>query len=478
MSPRDQQKLVVLEAVKRGEISVSEAARRLGLHRRHVIRLKQRNLAGGAAAITHRLHGRPGNRRPREPVDRQSVIELYRHQYPGFGPTLAAQKLLQRDGIRIGAETLRRWLIASGDWQRRPRRGPHRTRRPRRPRFGQLLQLDGSDHAWLDERAPRCCLMVLIDDATGRVMLHMAPSETTEAALVVVRKWVERHGVPEAIYTDRKSVYWSPTALNNRPLRDRREAHSDWGRVVVGNLGIELIPSYSPQAKGRVERGNGTFQDRLVKELRLRGIDTIEGANAFLDAEYINEHNQMFGDEPAQPHDAHRIFAPQDQRQRELAFSVDFERTVAHDNTVSLDGRCHQILAQEGAPRPGTKVTLWRAMDGRISCRWQGRELAIRPFDPMADRFRRCCGFDNGEADGGRVGLGVRDALGDQSPSPPGICRIPTKAGTGQTKNGTADTDRPVPASDSDAALGARPRVALSSGRSKPLSRKRSPAGM
>jgi transposase len=485
MSQRDREKLVVLEAVQRREISVSEAARRLGITRRHAIRLKQRYLAEGAGGIPHRLRERrPGNRKPKEPVDRQRAVQLYAARYPDYGPTLAAEKLLELDGIKVPAETLRRWLIEAGHWQRQPRRGPHRTRRPRRPRFGQLLQLDGSDHDWFQGRAPRCCLMVLIDDATGRVALHLAPSEDTRAALTVVRKWVERHGVPEAIYTDRNTVYWSQQALQQPQLRDRREVHGEWGRVMTGNLGIALIPAYSPQAKGRVERSNGIFQDRLVKELRLRGIDTIREANAMLD-EYAGEHNARFAKTPAEPLDAHRVFAPSGEHERELAFSVDFARAVTRDNTVSLAGQCYQIPAQADAPRPGAKVTLWRAMDGVVRGQWQGRDLAIKPFDPRADRFRHRCAsgiFRTAAADSPAEATGARDALGDQSPSPPGIYRIGAKAGgerpQGATKGGTAIVGRPAPASASGAVLGLRPRMALSPARGKPVSRKTKPGGM
>ena len=498
MSQWEREKMVVLEAVRRGEISVRGAARRLKISRRHAIRLKQRYLAGGAVSLTHRARGRPGNRRPREPFDRRQVIGLYRERYPDFGPTLAAEKLAERDGIRIRPETLRRLLIEAGLWQSRPRRGPHRTRRPRRARFGQMLQLDGSDHDWLEGRGPRACLMVLIDDATGWVMLHLAPAETTEAALVVVRKWVERHGVPESIYTDRNTVYWAQKALDRPELRERRQVHSEWGRVMVGNLGIALIPSHSPQGRGRVERGNGTFQDRLVKELRLRGISTIEEANRFLDAHYIDRHNAMFAIEPAREQSAHRAFAPRDQHEHELAFSVDFERTVARDNTVSLAGRCYQIAAQQGAPRPGAKVTLWRAMDGAVRCQWAGRALAIKPFDPKADRFRRRCGFEKasaGQENRGANGAGAREALGDQSPRPHGIYRLGAKARavkkgcgsgagkkksgivSGEKKEGAVSADRPTLASASGPVLGLRPRMALSPVRSKPLSRKRTAAG-
>lgn len=381
--------LEMLEQIKHQSLSVSEAARRLGMSRRQLIRRKARYEQHGAGGLVHRLRGRPGNRRAAGPVHREQAIALYRERYGGFGPTLAAQKLEELDQIGpINPQTLRRWLIASGDWGPRPaRRGGHRQRRARRPRLGQMLQLDGSDHAWFEDRAAPCCLMVLIDDATGRMMLHMAPSETTQAALQIVRKWALAYGLPESLYTDRNTVYWSQTALDNPHLRARREHHSEWGRVMVGNLGIGLIAAHSPQAKGRVERANATLQDRLVKELRLLGISSIQAANAMLDR-FALDLNARFAKPALEPLDAHRVFAPADPQALELAFSVDHTRTVTHDNTVSLHARAYQLAPQPAAPAPGTKVTLWQGLDGTVRASWQGRVLAIAPFDLKADRFR------------------------------------------------------------------------------------------
>lgn len=484
MSSKERTRMVVLEQLKHREISVSDAVRRLGITRRHVFRLMARYKTGGPGAIVHRSRDRrPGNRRL-DPALRRRAVELYREHYPDFGPTLAAEKMAERDGIEINSETLRRWLAASGDWLGRQRHRVHRRRRQRRARFGELVQIDGSDHDWFEERGPRTCVMVMIDDATNRMRLFMAPTETTAAALVVLRKWIECWGVPQAMYADRKSLYWSQTALDNPQLRGKRAVHSEFGRVLMG-LGIELIPAHSPQAKGRVERRNGVLQDRLVKELRLRGISDIDAANRFFD-EYADQLDRLFGVEPADPNDGHRVFAPEGPLRRERAFAVDHERTVARDNTVSFEGRPWQILEQEGAPAAGAKVTLWRAMDGSTSCQWQGRELAIAPVDQeaiKAERFRKKC-----EAIGAAEDENDADSPGDQSPRPPEILRIGAKAEAGRKpksngarrgggeKTGTARTGRPRTASASGAMLGSRPRGALSPARSKQSSRKRKAA--
>jgi hypothetical protein len=401
MSRKERDRLIVMEAVKSGRITLAEAAARMGVSERQAIRIKAQYLAEGAAGLVHRARGRiPGNRSA-APELHDGAIALYRRQYADFGPTLAAEKLTERDGLVVHHETLRRWLVASGDWTVGTPGRKHRRRRPRRARFGQLLQIDGSDHAWLEERGPRCCLMVLTDDATGRMGLHLAATETTAAALALLRAWVERHGVPEAIYSDRKSVYWSPGALENPARRGDRRVHSEWGGVAVG-LGIALIPAYSPQAKGRVERLNGTLQDRLVKELRLRGINTIEAANAVL-SQIAGELNAKLARPAAEALDAHRVFAPASQEERELAFSPWAERVVARDWTVTLDGVVWQIpkgsdASKQDLPQPGAKVTLARGMDGVVRCLWQGRPLAIERCRRAEEKFRETCGFDLADA--------------------------------------------------------------------------------
>jgi transposase len=462
MNQKERKRMVVLERVKGQEISLRQAARQMDLSRRQAIRLKARYLAGGAAGIVHRGRGRPGNRRA-DPDQRRRAIEIYEDQYRGFGPTLAAEKMAEREGLVVHPETLRRWLAATGDWGGRSRQRLHRRRRSRRQRFGQMLQIDASEHDWFEGRGPRAALMVLIDDATGRMKLHMAPAETTQAALTVLRKWVLRWAVPESIYADCKSVYWSKTALESPELRGRRQVHSEFGRVCMG-LGIELIAAHSPQAKGRVERCNGTLQDRLVKEFRLRGISDIDAANAMLD-EFSDGLIARFAIEPADPIDAHRVFADRRGRALEMAFSVDYIRTVARDNTFSLAGRSWQILAQAGAPRPGAKVTIWRGMDEKLRCQWQGRFLKIAPASPKARRLNEKLksAWPDGDQD---QGLERGRPLGDQSPRPPGICRFRAKA---QAKKDGTDYRHPACALASGSALGARPRVALPSARSKTI---------
>lgn len=390
MSTKERSRLIKLEQVMRGEMTLAAAAEQMQVSLRQAVRLKARYATQGAAGLVHRARGRPGNRAA-DPALRAQAQALVAERYTDFGPTLAAEWLGRSHGLHVHRETLRRWLIAAGLW--RPSAPPrrHRCARPRRARLGELVQIDGSDHAWLEERGPRGCLMVLTDDATGRRWAHLAPAETTQAAVAVLRQWIEREGVPAALYADRKSVYWSPAALEHKHLRGRREAHSEFGRVAHA-LGIELIAAYSPQAKGRVERTNGVLQDRLVKELRLAGACTIEQANACLE-EFFARLNARFERTPGEAANAHRVFAPRDDEARELAFSIDYPRTVARDYTVALDGERWQIVRQPGLPAPGTRVTLWRAMDGRLRCQGPAGWLRIEPVVATAAPLRAACGW-------------------------------------------------------------------------------------
>src|SRR2546425_818063 len=220
-----------------------------------------------------------------------------------FGPTLAAEHLASEDGITVHHDTLRRWMLAAGLWSRARKRSPHRQRRERKPHFGELVQLDGSFHLWYEARAPRGCLMTLVDDATGRTLGRLGAEETIWAAADVLRRWIERYGVPLALYTDWKNVYVrAPTAEEQATGAVPR---TQFGRICA-SLGIQIIAASSPQAKGRVERNHGTHQDRLVKKLRRLRIADAAAANAFLGTTDLPEHNARFAQAPASTDDFHR----------------------------------------------------------------------------------------------------------------------------------------------------------------------------
>jgi transposase len=273
--------------VKAGSLRLGEAAELLELSYRQAKRIWARYRGGGAKALQHGNCGRGSNRAYASKF-RAAVLERVQARYEDFGPTLAAEHLASDDGLKVHAETLRRWMKQAGLWPRQRRRKPYRQRREAKAHFGEFVQLDGSFHEWLEERGPRGCRMDMVDDATTKALGRFSEEETTWAAAGVLRRWIERYGVPGALYTDWKNVYVRPP---NAQERMRGEpAVTQFGRMCA-KLGIRIIAASSPQAKGRVERAHGTHQDRLVKKLRLAGIVNYEQAHAYLDEHYLAEHN-------------------------------------------------------------------------------------------------------------------------------------------------------------------------------------------
>src|SRR5215470_16507561 len=254
--------------VKTGSLRLREAGELLELSYRQVKRVWARYRGGGAKALQHANCGRRSNRAYATQF-RQAVLARVRECYTDFGPTLAAEHLASDDRLKIPAESLRRWMREAGLWRRRRKRKPYRQRRERKAHFGELVQLDGSFHGWLEERGPEGCLMNLVDDATGTTLCQLGKQETTWAAANLLRQWIEQYGVPQSLYTDWKNVYVRPAteaekAAGQAPL-------TQFGRMCA-KLGIRIIAASSPQAKGRVERNHGTHQDRLIKKLRRQNI--------------------------------------------------------------------------------------------------------------------------------------------------------------------------------------------------------------
>ena len=300
MTPKEVRRLEAMHDLAREAVTQGQVAVRLGLSVRQVKRLAQRFRLGGEGALVSRARGRPGNRqRDRALIGR--AIDLVRAQYADFGPTFASEKLRERHGLELDRETLRKAMIAAKLWRPKPRRAPYHPPRERRPRFGELVQIDGSPHAWFEERGPRCTLLVFIDDATsGLVGLHFAKAETTAAYFALAQRYFQQYGLPNAFYSDRYSVF----RVNGEAAGD---AQTQFARA-MDELDVALICANSPQAKGRVERVNRTLQDRLTKELRIAQIATIDAANAFV-PQYIEQHNRRFAVAPSNDEDAHRALA-------------------------------------------------------------------------------------------------------------------------------------------------------------------------
>src|SRR3954454_1121081 len=300
MSKAELSPVDTLARVDRGELPAAEAASLLGLSGRQVFRLLARFRAEGAPGLASRRRGRPSNRRLPEAV-REAALAAVRERYADFGPTLAAEKLAASHDLRLSRETLRRWMAEAGLWvPRKARRGRVHQPRHRRDRLGELVQIDGCQHPWFEDREPPCTLLVFVDDATSRLMhLRFVPSESAFAYMAATREYVETHGKPVAFYSDRHGIF-----RVNRPDAAGGDGMTQFGRALA-ELTIDIICANSPQAKGRVERAHKTLQDRLVKELRLAGVGTIEAANAFLPA-FVADYNARFAKPARHPEDLHR----------------------------------------------------------------------------------------------------------------------------------------------------------------------------
>ena len=380
MSTKEQRRSEVLSRVKRGELKLSEAASLLAISYRQAKRLKKRYGEGGGQALVHGNVGRRSNR-AKPAALREQVLGLIGKHYSGeaderFGPTLAAEHLADEHGLTVDAETLRRWMLSEGLWSRQRRRKPHRTRRQRKAHFGELLQLDGSHHEWLEERGPKSCLMNLVDDASGRALCRFADEETTWAAADVLEAWVRTHGIPQALYCDWKSVY--QRRATTREAFAGVEPETQFGRM-CRKLGIRIIAASSPEAKGRVERHHGTHQDRLLKKMRLKGIADYEAANRYLEQEYLAAHNARFAREPAAGADFHRRLSKRlDLR---WVFCLETERVVSNDRVIRYANRFLQLRPKRNqALGAGARVIVQQARDGELRVLYQDRVVAFEPI--------------------------------------------------------------------------------------------------
>jgi transposase len=362
--------------VESGELKLINAAEILGRSYRQIKRLWKRYRAEGPEGLKHRSAGRESNRRKPKKL-RQRVLQLVRRKYSGepgdrFGPTLAAEHLASDDHLEVNAQTLRRWMLADGLWSPARKRRAHCKRRPRKEHFGELVQMDGSFHDWFEGRGPEGCLMNMVDDATGKTQAQMGKEETTWAAAGALRNWIQRYGIPLALYTDWKNVYLREPSSKEQ-LRGVIPV-TQFGRMCQ-SLGVRILAANSAQAKGRVERNHGTHQDRLIKKMRLKGIQTYEAANVFLQKEYLLEHNRRFARVPAQLEDYHRAAPPK--RELEDVFHLETERVISNDWVVRHENRHFQVQRQARcyAPAKG-KVVVCEWENGRLEIRYRGRAVA------------------------------------------------------------------------------------------------------
>lgn len=370
MSQSEVDRLGLIQSVVEKRLRQREAAVQLGLSVRQVKRLVRRYRDEGAQGLISKHRGkRPGN--AIDAVTREQALALVRTRYPDFSPRFAHEKLSEVHGYGFSTETLRQWMIAEGLWKAK-RRKPARIhqRRPRRPCRGELVQIDGSPHDWFEGRGPRCTLIVFIDDATGQLLaLRFAPAETTSAYMRVLRDYLSEHGRPVALYSDKHSIF----RVNGT---DHEGELTQFTRALK-TLAIEPIHANTPQAKGRVERANQTLQDRLVKEMRLRGISDMEAANAYLPS-YIAEYNARFAVAPSHPADAHRDVLHSEQELDQI-FSLHHPRKLSKNLTVQFQNREYQIQVKgQGYGLRGAQVTVCEPFEGPVTILREGKVLAWR----------------------------------------------------------------------------------------------------
>jgi len=372
MSNKELDRVGIVRRVLDGTMTQRSAADALGITARQMRRLQRAYETEGISGLVSKRRGRPSNRQL-PPEVREMALRLVREHYEDFGPTLASEKLRERHGIQVSAETLRKWMVAEGLWRTRRMRDKKAQRpRNRRPCVGELIQIDGCDHAWFEERGSRCVLLVYVDDATGCLMeLRFVRSESTFTYFDATRRYLERFGKPVAFYSDKATIF-----RVNRPDHGG-DGLTQFGRA-MDQLNIDVICANTAAAKGRVERAHLTLQDRLVKELRLRGIASIEEANAFT-AEFMLDYNHRFGRPPLSDHDAHRPLLPGETL--EDIFQLKNQRKVSKNLTLNYAGELYVLEpTPEADAVRGKRVDVYEAEDGTVSLRSNGTELPARVF--------------------------------------------------------------------------------------------------
>lgn len=400
MSVHERRRLEVFSRVRSGEMGLLEASEVLGLSYRQTKRVWRRYQQEGDLGLVHRGRGRPSNRQSQAGL-KERALTLYQEQYADYGPTLAAECLGQEESLGVPVSTLRRWLVSAGLWERRRKRRTHRRRRERRSHLGELLQMDGSHHDWFEGRrqvtnvrqayAGWAVLMVLIDDATSQVFARFYENESWESAADVFLRYVSRHGTPRGLYVDQHGIYRADREPTKAEIFAGKEPETQFGRA-MRELGVELILARSPQAKGRVERMNGTLQDRLVKALRRAKIKDLVAANQFLEEKFLPELNARFSASAKKGGNWHRALATGTDLARIL--SVQESRVVQNDWTVRWRNQVLQLPAESAEwLQPRQQVTICEQLDGRVrvfagdrEVSWSATRTASPPAKPKRAR--------------------------------------------------------------------------------------------
>jgi len=373
---RELKRLHVIHKVLEGTLTQRDAADLISLTERQIRRIVTRIREEGDEGIRHKSRGRPSNRKL---PFKERIVQLYRSSYPDFGPTLFTEKLEEREGITVSRETVRTWLMEEGEWKKHRKRKAHRQWRERKDHYGEMLQMDGSHHDWFEGRGPTSVLMAYIDDATGRVYGRFYEYEGTIPAMDSFKGYITKHGLPMTVYLDKHTTYKSWVRKDEF---QEVEPISQFGRALQ-ELGVRKLHAHSPQAKGRIERLFHTFQDRAVKEMRLRGVSTIDEANKFL-VSYLPAYNRRFSVTPKKKENLHRRLKDID---LDTILCIKTERTLKNDHTIQLNGKLYQIEDSIRAKR----VTIEELIDGTMRIRYKGvplsfHEIVQRPATPEKER--------------------------------------------------------------------------------------------
>jgi len=390
----EQEKVAILTAANEGRITNAHAAKQLGLSIRQVQRAKRRVRLGGVTSIVHRLKGKPSNHQLNNTL-REKALKLVKEKYADFKPTFASEKLQDIDNISINPQTLRRWMAKEGLWKERKQKetGKYRSWRPRKEYFGELVQFDGSYHYWFEKRFVdeqgnplEVCLLAAIDDATGKITKAVFGSNEGIAAVFSFwKEYVEEIGKPLNIYLDKFSTY----KINHKAAIDNKELMTQFGRAMQ-DLATNLIPANSPQAKGRVERLFKTLQDRLIKEMRLAGIQTPEDGNKFLEEVFIPNFNERFSIKPSKTGDVHKNLSQIDRVNINRVFSVQSERVINNDFTIQFKTKWYQLTeVQTTTVRAKDKVTVEEWLDQSIHFSLRGKYLNYTVLPERPSKVKR-----------------------------------------------------------------------------------------
>ena len=373
MSQKERKRLHTILNVLEGKIKQVDVAKVLGLTDRQIRRITKRVKEEGDKGVIHRSRGRPSNRA--KPVKvKNRVLDLCRGRYKGFGPTLAAEKLLEIDKIEVDPETLRLWFIRDGIEYKKRKEVKHRSWRERKEHFGEMVQMDGSHHNWFEGRGAGCVLMGYIDDARGIFFGRFYGYEGTKPAMDSFKRYIRKYGIPQSVYLDKHTTYKSTKKTTIEEQLEGKKSQSQFERA-LGELGVEIIYADSPQAKGRIERSFKTHQDRLIKEMRLRKISTIEEANKFLRSYYIPKHNRKFSVSAKNKVNLHRPI-PKGLNLGRI-FSIKTEVSLRKDFTIRYGNKLYQVLAAVRVK----KLVVEERLTGKLYVMHKDRALRYKLID-------------------------------------------------------------------------------------------------